>query len=63
MKRNIRVSEKFLVLAYAYILLFMIVQDLIPLGTLNDVKAIASLQFFNETLVTTIIGVMRKYYC
>src|SRR5690625_2794028 len=59
MKRNIRLSEKILVLGYAYILLYMIVQDLIPLGTLNDVKAIASLQSINETLVVTMIGVVQ----
>ncbi|MGM8366409.1 hypothetical protein ACLIBG_13165 [Virgibacillus sp. W0181] len=59
MRRTVRLSEKFLVVGYAYIFLFMIVQDLIPLGTLNDVKTIASLQSFNETLVVTMIGLVQ----
>ncbi|TFJ91857.1 hypothetical protein [Lentibacillus salicampi] len=59
MKRDIRFSEKLLVFGYAYIFLFMIVQDLIPLGTLNDVEAIASLQSFSETLAVTAVGVVQ----
>src|SRR5690625_4552500 len=59
MKRNVRLSEKILVLGYVFILLFMIVQDLVPLGPLNDVKAIASVQSLNETIVTTLIGVVQ----
>ena len=51
MKRNIRLSEKFLVLGYVFILLFMIVQDLVPLGVLNDVEAIASVESLNEIIV------------
>src|SRR5690625_5525026 len=59
MKRDIRLSEKFLVLGYILILLFMIVQDLIPLGALNDIEAIASVESFNETIVTTLIGTVQ----
>ncbi len=59
MKRDIRLSEKLLVLGYIIILLFMIVQDLVPLGVLNDVEAIASVESFNETIITTIIGVIQ----
>jgi|SRR5690625_154226 len=59
MKRNIRLSEKFLVLGYVFILLFMIVQDLVPLGVLNDVEAIASVESLNEIIVTTLIDVVQ----
>lgn len=59
MKRDIRLSEKFLVLGYVFILLFMIVQDLVPLGALNDVEAIASVESLNEIIVTTLIGVVQ----
>ncbi|MEN1968379.1 hypothetical protein WMZ97_09930 [Lentibacillus sp. N15] len=59
MKRNIRLSEKMLVLGYSVILLFMIVQDLVPLGTLNDIEAIASVESFHEIIVTTLIGTVQ----
>jgi|SRR5690625_4629135 len=59
MKRDVHLSEKFLVLGYVFILLFMIVQDLVPLGSLNDIEAIASVQSLNETIVTTLIGVVQ----
>lgn len=59
MKRDIRLSEKFLVLGYVFILLFMIAQDLVPLGALNDVEAIASVESLNEIIVTTLIGVVQ----
>ncbi len=59
MKRNIRLSEKFLVLGYTLILLFMIVQDLIPLGSLNDIEAIASVESLNEIIVTMLIGAVQ----
>ena len=60
MKRDIRLSEKFLVLGYIFILLFMIVQDLVPLGALNDIEAIASVESFNEIIVTMLIGAVKK---
>ena len=59
MKRDIRLSEKFLVLGYIFILLFMIVQDLVPLGALNDIEAIASVESFNEIIVTMLIGAVQ----
>src|SRR5699024_8706362 len=59
MKRDIRLSEKFLVLGYVFILFFMIVQDLVPLGPLNDIEAIATIESLNETIVTTLIGVVQ----
>ncbi|MBY7141892.1 hypothetical protein KFZ56_02075 [Virgibacillus sp. NKC19-3] len=59
MKRNIRLSEKMLVWGYAVILLFMIVQDLVPLGSLNDIEAIASIQSFHDIVVVTMIGVVQ----
>lgn len=59
MKRDIRLSEKFLILGYIFILLFMIVQDLVPLGALNDIEAIASVESFNEIIVTMLIGAVQ----
>lgn len=59
LKREIRISEKMLLLGFSLILLFMIVQDSVPLGLLNDVQAIAEDRSFNELLVVTLIGVMQ----
>ncbi len=59
MERNIRPSEKLLLFGYTLILLFMIVQDLIPLGNLNDIKAVASVHSTNEIIVITLIGVVQ----
>ena len=59
MNRGIRLSEKFLVWGYIFILLFMIVQDLVPLGALNDIEGIASVESFNEIIVVTLIGVVQ----
>ena len=59
MKIGIRLSEKFLVWGYIFILLFMIVQDLVPLGALNDIEGIASVESFNEIIVVTLIGVVQ----
>ncbi len=59
MKRTIRFSERLLIFGYAMILLFMIVQDLVPLGPFNDIQAIASVQSLNETLAVTMIGVVQ----
>ncbi|MCR2821747.1 hypothetical protein [Lederbergia panacisoli] len=59
MKREIRFSEKLLIVGFSIILLFMIVQDWIPLGSLNDVHAIAEVRSFNELLIVTTIGVVQ----
>ncbi|MCK0470474.1 hypothetical protein [Halalkalibacter sp. APA_J-10(15)] len=59
MRREIRFSEKILFAGFSLILLFMIMQDWIPLGSLNDVQAIAEGRSFNEMLIVTMIGVMQ----
>lgn len=59
MKREIRLSEKLLLAGFSFILLFMIVQDLIPLGPLNDVQAIAKNRSFSELLMVTMIGTVQ----
>ena len=50
-------SEKLLLLGLSLILLFMIVQDWVPLAPLNDVQAIADEHTFEELLLVTIMGV------
>ncbi|WP_062052187.1 hypothetical protein [Bacillus sp. JCM 19034] len=59
MKRDIRFSEKVLLAGFSLILLFMIMQDWIPLGSLNDVQAIAEDRSFNEILIVTLVGVLQ----
>lgn len=59
MEKNIHLSEKLLCLGYMFILLFMVVQDLVPLGRLNDMEAVASVHSFNDILVTTLIGAVQ----
>jgi hypothetical protein len=57
--RNIRLSEKALLLGYGFILLFMIVQDWVPLGTLNDISAIKQEKTTNELILITFIGAIQ----
>lgn len=52
----IRISEKILIVGYGLILLFMLVQDWVPLGPLNDVEAIATENSTSELIVVTLIG-------
>jgi hypothetical protein len=59
MKREVRLSEKLLIVSYSLILLFMILQDWVSLGSLNDVTAIAQVHSFNELLTVTIINVFQ----
>ncbi len=59
LKREIRTAEKLLVLGLSLILIFMIVQDLVPLGPLNDVDAISVDRSFNEILTVTLIGAVQ----
>ena len=59
MKREIRVSEKFLIAGYGLILLFMFVQDWVPLGPLNDIQAIAQENSARELIVVTLIGLVQ----
>ncbi|WP_096271527.1 hypothetical protein [Paucisalibacillus globulus] len=57
--RKIRFSEKVLLIGYCFILLFMIVQDWVPLGSLNDIDAIKQVKTTNELLLVTLIGVLQ----
>ena len=59
MKREIRVQEKFLIAGYGLILLFMFVQDWVPLGPLNDIQAIAQENSARELIVVTLIGLVQ----
>lgn len=59
MERNIRLSEKLLLAGLSFIFLFMTVQDLVPLGPLNDVQAIAEVRSFNELLMVTAFGAVQ----
>ncbi|MBD8070675.1 hypothetical protein [Bacillus sp. PS06] len=59
MKRDIHISEKLLLSGLSFILLFMIVQDWIPLGSLNDVQAIREEHSFNELVTVTLINVVQ----
>lgn len=59
MKRKIRFSEKMLLAGLSLILIFMFVQDWIPLSPLNDVQAIAKAHSFNELLIVTMVGVVQ----
>jgi hypothetical protein len=57
--RNIRLSEKILLLGYGMILIFMLVQDWVPLGKLNDIEAIKQENTTGELVVVTLIGVVQ----
>ncbi|SFM45554.1 hypothetical protein SAMN04487943_11939 [Gracilibacillus orientalis] len=59
MQRQIRLVEKLLLLGLSLILIFMIVQDLVPLGSLNDLDAISQDRSFNEILIVTLVGVVQ----
>lgn len=59
MKRNIRIAEKLLLLGYSFILLFMIVQDWVPIGTLNDVHAISDTRSKSELILVTLFGIVQ----
>ena len=59
MKRQIRLSEKLLFSGLSFIIIFMIIQDWVPLGPLNDVEAIAAEQSFNELFIVTMICVVQ----
>lgn len=59
MKREIRFSEKLLLSGFCFILLFMFMQDWVPLGSLNDVQAIAEERPFNELIIVTMINVVQ----
>lgn len=59
MKRKVRLSEKLLLIGFSFILLFMVIHDWVPLGSLNDVEAIAADRSVSELLIVTFIGVAQ----
>ncbi|GAA0339456.1 hypothetical protein GCM10008967_32230 [Bacillus carboniphilus] len=59
MKREIHFSEKLLLAGLSFILIFMIVQDWVPLGTLNDVQAVKAEHSFNQLVTITLINVAQ----
>lgn len=56
MKRNIRLSEKLLLIGLIFIFLLMIVHDFIPLGPFNDVEAILNDRPLKELIFVTIVN-------
>lgn len=59
MKRDIRLSEILLLAGLCFILLFMIVHDWVPLGSLNDVQAISEVHSFRELVTVTLSGAVQ----
>lgn len=59
MKRNIRLSEKWLFAGLSLVLIFMMIHDWLPLGILNDIEAIREVHSFNGLLITTLINVTQ----
>ena len=56
MKRNIRVSEKYFLRGLFLILVFMLVHDWVPLGSLNDIEAVKAVNTEDELIRTTVIN-------
>lgn len=56
MKRQFRASELLLVIGLSLILLFMLAHDWVPLGQLNDVKAVKDTRPTSELVMVTLIG-------
>ena len=56
MKRKIRLSERGLLLGLYAILILMLFQDWVPLGTLNDVDAVSRVHSFKDLLVSMLIN-------
>ncbi|WP_010648682.1 hypothetical protein [Oceanobacillus massiliensis] len=59
MKRNVRTAERLLLAGYGLILLFMFIQDLVPLGQLNDIAAVKMENSTTGLIITTLIGVIQ----
>lgn len=59
MYREVRISEKLLVLGYGIILLFMLTHDLVQIGTLNDIDALLQVKTFKQVIISTIINVTQ----
>lgn len=56
MKRKIRLSERGLLLGLYAILLLMLVQDWVPLGSLNDIDSVFQVHSFTDILTSTLIN-------
>ncbi|MGM9920444.1 MAG: hypothetical protein ACI33O_04305 [Bhargavaea sp.] len=56
MKRKIRLPERGLLLGLYAILIFMLVQDWVPLGSLNDVDSVFQVHSFTDILTSTLIN-------
>lgn len=56
MKRNIRLSEKLLLIGLIFIFLLMIVHDFVPLGPFNDVEAILNDRPLKELIFVTVVN-------
>lgn len=56
MRRQIRLAEVLLVAGLGLIFLFMLFHDWVPLGQLNDVRAVAESRSVQELIVVTAIG-------
>lgn len=59
MTRDIRRSEKLLLGGLCFIIVFMVVQDWVPLGSLNDVDAIAKSRSTSELIIVTMTGTLQ----
>ncbi|WP_431801110.1 hypothetical protein [Halobacillus andaensis] len=59
MEREVRQSEKLLMAGLTFILLFMVVQDIVPLGSLNDVNSIFENRSVSGLTVVTITGTVQ----
>lgn len=59
MKRQIRISEILLFIGLSFIFLFMLLHDWVPLGPLNDVKAVFETRSVHELIAVTLIGTLQ----
>lgn len=56
MNREVRLSEKFLLLGLSLVFLFMLFHDWIPLGPFNDVDAVSAETPIGRLVITTLIN-------
>lgn len=56
--RNIRASEKMYLCGLGLILLFMLIHDWVPLGSLNDVEALKAENTTGELIMITLINTL-----
>ena len=59
LKRNNQKSEILVVIGYSLILLYMIIQDWVPMGSLNNVDAIREVHSSQALITMTIINVVQ----